>query len=137
MRTAFAAALTALAIAAPAASAQGLPDSRTHVDPASELTAAQATGPLNPTVTKLSAAETARSARKGYLPLLVRCEIACRMDLVAEGRFNGRWRFISATSVTLPAKRTVKVRLKLHSDVRRVASGKGFRVRYHSHAYSV
>jgi hypothetical protein len=137
MKTLIAASVTALAIAAPAASAQGLPDARTHADPATELTAAQAGGQLNPKLTKLSKAETARSARKGFLPLLARCDIACRLDVVAEGRFNGRWRFISATSVRLPAKRLVKIRLKIHSDVRRVASGMGFAVRYHSHAYSV
>ncbi len=82
-----------------------------------------------------SPSSAAAAVRKGYIPLLVRCNAACKFDVTLTGRFSGKWRHIGATSKRLPANAWVKIKVKVHSDVKRAARS-GLTVRYKGYAYA-
>jgi hypothetical protein len=124
--------LFALALAVPAtASAQGLPDQRSHVDAGSDVDAMPAgtdeDAVDSPRLTLLKSATTAKHVKQGYLVVQARCNLRCEVEIVATAKIGGKTRDIASTTRTLRANRTTTIKLRIRSDVRReIANGRGF-----------
>lgn len=124
--------LFAFALAVPAtASAQGLPDQRTHVDSGADVDAVPAGTSDDatdaPRLTLLKSATTAKHVKQGYLVVQARCNLRCEVEIVATAKIGGKRRDIGSVSKTLRANRTTKIKIKIRSDVRReIANGRGF-----------
>jgi hypothetical protein len=117
-----AAAVTALAIFAPSASADTpLPDARTHVDPAGAAAD-------SPKLTFLESDTSAADIRRGFLYVRARCNARCVVEVTATTKISGKQREVASTEKTLPANKVRRIKLKIRSDVRRrLAAGATFR----------
>lgn len=123
-------ALLTAALAIPAgASAQSLPDTRTHVDGAADVDAApaQADPTDAPRLTLLRSATTARHVKLGYLVVQARCNLRCEVTVVATAKIGGKKREIGTVTKLLRANKVKSLKIKIRSDVKReIAAGRGF-----------
>jgi hypothetical protein len=120
------AALMTVAFAS-SAFAQGLPDSRTHVDQAEGTATPAAADPDSPRLTYLKSDTNARDLRNGYLFVLARCDARCVVEVSATTKISGKQREVASASKTLPANKVRRIRLRIRSDVRRrLANGARF-----------
>lgn len=126
-RISLCAALLALLVFAPQASAQlPLPEPRTHVDPA-DLEVAGA-DPAAPKLTFLEPDTSLSDVKRGYLYVRARCDARCVLEVTATTDVSGKQRQVATVSKTLRANRVTRVKLKIRADVRRrVAGGARFR----------
>ena len=129
-------ALLALALAVPAAaSAQALPDQRTHTDAAADIDPGAAPAGATddddaedaPRLTLLKSATTAKLVKEGYLAVRARCNMKCSVTVVATAKIKGKKREIGTTTKKLPANKIRVIKIKIRSDVRReIQAGRGF-----------
>jgi hypothetical protein len=126
-------ALLMLALAVPAvASAQTLPEQRTHTDAAADvdpgaLPAGADDAEDAPRLTMLKSVTTAKLVKQGYLAVKARCNIKCSVTVVAMAKIKGKKREIGTATKKLPAKATRVIKIKIRSDVRReIQAGRGF-----------